>query len=628
MRFDEGSLLAPERRALYSESLRPPAGHVFDAGLATTYSLHLETLLTIPVHLALYAAPDMREALANPLAILEAIERTSRKLAVFVEGGGVHAEERQPRLCALLEPIVVEVQAPRGGAFHPKLWLIRFRPDGKEEEGAPPWLRLLVLSRNLTNDRCWDIAARFDGRPGRRNVAANRALSDLIAALPDLATAPASVGAPVRRLAQALAEEALRTRWDLPEGFDELAFETVGLGRRKLVLPESHRLAVVSPFCDDATLKALAESSRDPALLLSRPETLEALAPATLDRFRRVCVLQEEAETEDGEAGDERSAPLCGLHAKIYLLDQGWDTTLVIGSGNATAPVFGKASNVELLALLTGRRSRLGTVETLMGPDGFGALLTDFVPPAEPAPQPSAAEIEAEQSLDAARDALIRAGLTLTCTEGTPPGDGGAILNQGGSWRMALAAPGAVPLSGIRRLSVWPVTSRREQARDGMALATGTAIDLGAHALADVCGFLAFDLDAEAADRSVAFALNVPVRGLPAGRDRAILRSVIENADGFLRYLRLLLADLGIGPALGAWTEGPNGAGWRTGAAGEPGLLEDLIRAVSRDPERARAVDRLVRRLDGGNDAVPVVPPEFAALWAAFRELVPEEKVS
>jgi hypothetical protein len=626
MRFDQGTLLAPEQRALYSESLRPPPGCVFDAALATTYSLHLETLLTIPVHLALYAAPDMREALANPLTILEAIERTSRKLAIFVQGGGMHAVERQPRLCALLEPIVVEVRAPRGGAFHPKLWLIRFRP---EEEGAPPRLRLLVLSRNLTNDRCWDIAACFDGTPGRRNVAANRALSDLIAALPDLATAPASVGEPVRRLAEQLAEEALRTRWELPEGFDALAFETVGFGRRKFALPESHRLAVISPFCDDGTLEALAESSRDPALLLSRPETLEVLAPATLDRFGRVCVLQEAAETEDGEAGDERSAPLRGLHAKIYLLDQGWDTTLVIGSGNATAPAFGKASNVELLALLTGRRSRLGTVETLMGPDGFGALLTDFVPPAEPAAQPSAAEIEAEQSLDAARDALMRAGLILTCTEGTSsPGDPGTILSQGGGWRVALAARGAVPLAGIRRLSVWSVTSRREQARDGMALATGTTIDLGAHALVDVCGFLAFDLEAEAADRSLAFALNVSVRGLPAGRDRAILRSIIENADGFLRYLRLLLADLGIGSGLGAWAEGLNGAGWRTGGAGEPGLLEDLIRAVSRDPERARAVDRLVQRLDGANDGVQVVPPEFAALWAAFRELVPEEKES
>jgi hypothetical protein len=193
---------------------------------------------------------------------------------------------------------------------------------------------------------------------------------------------------------------------------------------------------------------------------------------------------------------------------------------------------------------------------------------------------------------------------------------------------VALAARGAVPLAGIRRLSVWSVTSRREQARDGMALATGTTIDLGAHALVDVCGFLAFDLEAEAADRSLAFALNVSVRGLPAGRDRAILRSIIENADGFLRYLRLLLADLGIGSGLGAWAEGLNGAGWRTGGAGEPGLLEDLIRAVSRDPERARAVDRLVQRLDGANDGVQVVPPEFAALWAAFRELVPEEKES
>jgi hypothetical protein len=104
---------------------------------------------------------------------------------------------------------------------------------------------------------------------------------------------------------------------------------------------------------------------------------------------------------------------------------------------------------------------------------------------------------------------------------------------------MSLSAPKAVPLAGIRSLSVWPVTSRREQARDGLALASGADVDLGNHVLADVCGFLAFELEAETAERSVSFALNVPVHGLPADRDRAILRSVIQNADGFLRYLRL-----------------------------------------------------------------------------------------
>src|SRR5262249_23137142 len=178
---------------------RPPVGHVFDGGLATTFSLDLEALLTIPVYLALASVPDARDALANPIAVLEAIERTSRKLAIFVQGGHMHAVEKQSRLCALLEAVTVEVNAPRGGTFHPKLWLLRFSPQNNSND--TPLLRLLVLSRNLTNDRSWDFVLRLEGKPGLRNVAANNLLARLVAALPDLASRPNQITSSTRELA-------------------------------------------------------------------------------------------------------------------------------------------------------------------------------------------------------------------------------------------------------------------------------------------------------------------------------------------------------------------------------------------------------------------------------------------
>lgn len=49
------TLLDPERRSLYVDALRPLPGMIFDRGLATTYSLDLETLLALPLHLVLYA---------------------------------------------------------------------------------------------------------------------------------------------------------------------------------------------------------------------------------------------------------------------------------------------------------------------------------------------------------------------------------------------------------------------------------------------------------------------------------------------------------------------------------------------------------------------------------------------
>ena len=77
--------------------------------------------------------------------------------------------------------IIVEVAAPKGGAFHPKLWALA---SCREAEGRPVRLRLLVLSRNLTRDRSWDLALTLDGIVGKRTTAANKPLVELLHRLP------------------------------------------------------------------------------------------------------------------------------------------------------------------------------------------------------------------------------------------------------------------------------------------------------------------------------------------------------------------------------------------------------------------------------------------------------------
>ena len=134
--------LHPDVRSLYGGSLRPPPGTVFDAGVATTFTLDIETALAVPVTLALFASEDRDELLKSPLALLEGLERTADRLAIFCEAGRIQAQPApQSRLCTLLERLITEVAAPRGGSFHPKLWVLRYRPL---ETGEPTRIRLLV----------------------------------------------------------------------------------------------------------------------------------------------------------------------------------------------------------------------------------------------------------------------------------------------------------------------------------------------------------------------------------------------------------------------------------------------------------------------------------------------------
>ena len=338
--------LHPDVRSLYGGSLRPPPGTVFHAGVATTFTLDIETALAIPVTLALFASEDRDELLRSPLALLEGLERTAERLAIFCEAGRIHAQPApQSRLCTLLERLITEVAAPRGGSFHPKLWVLRYLPLGTSE---PIRIRLLVLSRNLTRDRSWDICLSLDGKVVRTRCAANAPLVDFLRRLPSLATGAAPEH--VDRLVAELSKDLHRTEWTLPAPFEKVAFAVNGTKRPVWRPPSCRRLGVVSPFCDEDALEMLADLSTEPPTLVSRSDELIGVAQRVLDRFSDVSVMDEFAETEDGEgddSDDDAAHPLGGLHAKAFVQENGWDTAITIGSGNATRP-----------ALLTGPQPR------------------------------------------------------------------------------------------------------------------------------------------------------------------------------------------------------------------------------------------------------------------------------
>lgn len=600
--------LDPEHRTLYGANLQPPAGYIFDAAVATTFSLDFETALAVPVSLALFAAENRDDILQHPLALLEGAERIAGRLLVFTDVGHIHADTRpHSRLCSLLERIVVEVAAPKDGAFHPKMWVLRFTPLRPED---PQRLRLLILSRNLTRDRSWDIAATFDGVVEKRPQAINRPLADFLRRLPGLATAAAPEGA--QTLVDAMAEDLRRTHWTLPEPFQDVSFAVNGFGGKPWQPEVCARLGVVSPFCDDPTLSLLARlTTAEKPILIGRSDELARVSSSTLDDFERVAVLDEMAATEDGE--ETHASALQGLHAKIFIAERGWDTAITVGSGNATRPALLTGNNVEIFATLTGKRSQVGSVDEILGDKGFGRLTRPFV--CGELNVADAAQRAADARLDTARREVCRGGLKLRC-ERTEASDDGTSL-----WRVSLVPAAPLPLTGIGLMRVWPITRGDDHARDVLeSMRKGQPADLGAMPLVDLTRFLACNLTDAEENRSILFSTGMIMEGLPSDRHTAILRWVINSKDAFLRYLRLLLSELGdpFAAALAAH-DGSGHGKWHVAGDDAP-ILEELVRAFCQDSDQLEAIDQLVTRLGAGNDgADDPIPAEFRALWNTFR---------
>lgn len=610
--------LDPEHRALYSANLQPPAGYVFDTAVATTFSLDFETAFAVPVSLALFAAENRDELLSQPLALLEGAERIAGRLLIFTDSGQIQGDTRpHSRLCSLFERIVVEVAAPRGGAFHPKVWVLRYTPL---HAGEPVRLRLIVLSRNLTRDRSWDIAATFDGLvTGKANIG-NRPLARFLRQLPGLATVGVPEGSD--RLVEELARDVGRSEWVLPQPFQSVSFAVNGFGGKTWQPEPCARLGVISPFCDGQTLSMLAGlASAAKPVLIGRSDQLVQVPGTTLDGYERVAVLDEMAVSEDGE--DTDATIMQGLHAKAFIAERGWNTAITIGSGNATRPALLSGRNVELFATLTGKRSQVGSVEEILGDAGFGRLTRPFVRD-ETSPI-SAGQRAAEARLDAARRELCRSGVRLRCERSTSMSDGPSV------WHLWLVPPAPLALDQIGSLRVWPITRGDGHACNVLdALRCGRSADLGAMPMVDLSRFLACHLTDAEEQVSIMFSTGLHIDGLPAERHAAILRRLIDSKQAFFRYLRLLLSELGdpFCAALAAQNRSGDGVSRKTGD--DMPLLEEMVRSFCRGADQLRAIERMIRRLEADEDAAgeSPVPAEFRELWDSFRVAISVADVS
>ena len=349
-------MLSPDARTVAFDLLRPPAGHELDFALLTTYTLDLETLLALPLSLVARSDNGLEDLLADPLLLLEALRRVGERIHVFVDRAGIAIPRARRELYALLEPSIHPVRAPGGGAFHPKVWVLRFL----SENGAS-LIRVAVLSRNLTFDRSWDIALATEASPRpRQRSAGSRPLAEFVQRLPELCAEPSDPS--VLDKIRALADEVSRTRFPAPDGFfdDPIAFHVLGMGRGRATskpwqpISAGYDILAVAPFIGSTALNTVAGMGVGERTLVSTREQLDRLPGNALAEWSRVCMLSDAAlnESEDEDAGRPS-----GLHAKFIAVEHGWDVTWFVGSANLTYSAF-TGRNVEVMAALSARKGR------------------------------------------------------------------------------------------------------------------------------------------------------------------------------------------------------------------------------------------------------------------------------
>lgn len=613
-------MLATDQRELLLELLRPPEGYSFDRGIATTFTLDLLTLLIAPLSLALMDVSDTESALSDPLALLESLRRYADRLTIFCQAGRIAVPSQDYPLFRLLESTVIQVQARPPWVFHPKVWLLRYTA-----EGQAPLYRFLNLSRNLTFDRSWDLALRLEGELIERQLAysRNHPLGDFLQALPELAMDPVSprIAADIALLQDEVRRVAFRPPWPFQDELSFHPFAVPGYGSYRFNQPYS-RVMVISPFLSDRLLQQLTAHGQG-HVLVSRLDSIAALEPATRACFEKLYVLDdagldvEETLAVDGLGGETAGTETSptGLHAKLFILENRGQVTWLVGSANATDAAF-RRRNVEFMVRLQGRRNWVG-IDKVLGSEGednqLRALLKAYPTHAE-AVETDQTQQRAEKLADDVRAWLIKLCMQLE------------VIQQDSErydLRLTCAHPGETAPRGRYSVSWWPVSLRPERRIDFDLFSPASSLAFPHLSLLALTPFIAFEIIAQVRDskHEVRFVLNLPITGIPEDREDRLFATIISDRADFLRYLWLILAGGEDGPP--AWT---NWLGGETQAAAlgpiggvEMPLLETLVRALSRSPEKIERIGDLVERLKRTPEGQSVLPEGFDALWHAIN---------
>jgi hypothetical protein len=610
-------VLDPDQRELLLDALRPPAGYRLDIAVGTTFTLDLQALLLAPLAFAFFesgATEDEETSGPDPVALLAALREASERLHIFCQAGRIAVPRQYRRVLALVEDTVHAVSAPTPAAiFHPKVWALRFTAAHE-----PRRYRLVTLSRNLTFDRSWDTLVRLEGIGGDGPTEQGAPLAQFVRALPALAVRP------LHSRAQAdiatLADELAGVGWEVPSPFLSVQFHALGLPGPppRPFAGRADRLLVISPFLGAGALAELAPHA-SARILVSRPESLDGLGSAALTGYADTFVLaasaqgvEPEAELGDG-APESTSAALSGLHAKVYVVESGWDTRVLTGSANATEAALW--SNVEFLVDLQGRRSKCG-IDTILeagkGQASFRDLLERY-------------EVQNVDPLDPEERELLLRDLERCASE---------LASQ--AFR-ATVEPGAdhdayaVSLRGEGRLPsdvhgrVRPISNQAGSAVPLDALASGTEARFERVSFEAITSFFVIELSLTRGPitESTAFVVNAELVGAPEDRLSRLFTAELGSRRSVLRYLLLLLAVGGVDTeSMLGLAPGRDGQAAANGApnAGLP-LLESLVRTLAEDPSRLDGVDRLIADLERTEEGRALLPDDLLDIWEAFRSV-------
>lgn len=588
----------------YTHLLTPPPGYETEYAVGATYSLDLDALIGVSLALGLSESID-GELFGSPICLLNALMRTSDRVALFCQGGQIKVPQNAGALHSLLDRMVFEVNLRNRKSFHPKVWFAKY--TGEEED---LW-RVIVLSRNLTFDRSWDVALCLEGRRAEQEQADNGPLRDFLAYLMSNLQAKDGNAAAKRAILRSAARDVMTVQFSLDgTNYTDFSFCPTGIPasgggmhgmEQSGLFAKYDELLVMSPFLsspggqDGNPMELLARSARPNGdrTLITRRSELAKIPAQVLESFHvhvmREDIVDGESILSEGEGGGEASKQQ-DIHAKLYLRTRGADSELYAGSQNASFSAF-TGGNVEFMLKLSAKRRHLN-VETLKR-DLFGdsdkenpfeLIDTAAIPQYEPAGGPDLERIIKE---------ICRSG------------SGAKVTGEEAGYTVSVGfekLPKELPAELAPLLWGKPELLESNMAFRGLPLSHLSEF---------------YQLTVFGGEDRLSRVIRIRTEGIPQERDCSIVNSVLRDRRGFLSYVSLLLGENYYLTLLES--KKLTGTGYLFSKGEQiPALYEKMLKTAAASPEKLKDVGKLLGMITDKD----IIPEGFEELYNIFQRAV------
>ena len=591
----------------YGQVLAPPVNYKLDFAIGTTYSLDLDALVGACIALGLAEETDS-DLMKNPVCLLEALRATGDKVALFCEGGQIHLPGNVTSLYILLEKMVFPVTtAKRKGvakypSFHPKFWLIRY-----VDEKNNYLYRVVVLSRNLTFDRSWDVTFCMDGKKKSTETAKNNPIGDfityLIKQLPET-----DYAAEKQKKMKSVIRELKNVEFSLDSkeftGFDFIPFgigSQYGSDQKPLytLLEDSfHEAFIMSPFLSSGVIKNFNERSKwmehAEYVLITRASELGKLKPSDCSNFE---IYTMKDAVVDGEGLISEETPDIqkqDIHAKIYMLRKGSDSSLYLGSLNASHNAL--HGNVEFMIKLHSKNRYLNLTkmkESLFGTDEAESPF-------------QLAQFNNKQIDEVEEKANLLDGVIKDINRKTL----GAVIKENGD-RFDVSVS-FEPINSEYEISVSPLLSKKTATMAETVVFT----DLELTQLSEF-----YKISVSDGSQTVSRVIMIPTENMPDDREKAVVSSVVNDKKCFYRYIAFLLGDNLVVSALESMdmNESESSTSQNHNKPIQlPALYEKMLHTAATNPERFKEIEYLIKSISSDG----VIPEGFEQLYNTFKKAV------